>query len=355
MRDFIIIGGGIAGVSAAAQLAKLGSVTLLEAESSLGYHASGRSAALYEANYGTGSTIALSKASLAYHQAENVLSMRGFMLVAMAGDPRFETDRAALKCNTISPAEARDLMPILNDDVVHAAYNETCWDIDTDLLLQGFHRQARAGGAVFETKAKAARISRIAQGWEVEAGGATYHAKTLINAAGAWADQVATLAGIAPIGLTPLRRSMARIAAPEGRDLSRWPMVMGAGETWYCKPDAGALIVSPADEDPCPPHDAWPEDMVLAEGLARYEAHVTVPVTRPISSWAGLRSFAPDRQFVLGPAPQDASFFWCAGQGGYGMQSAPAAAQLLADLIAGRPPEIGEDAIRAVSPARFAP
>ena len=146
---------------------------------------------------------------------------------------------------------------------------------------------------------------------------------------------------------------MARIAAPAGHDVTHWPMVFGAGEDWYAKPDAGALIVSPAEEHPSEPHDAFADDMVLAEGLARYEAHMTAPVTRMLANWAGLRTFSPDRQLVLGPSPQDAAFIWCAGQGGYGFQTAPAASQLLADLVAGTTPALDPATIAALDPARF--
>jgi glycine/D-amino acid oxidase-like deaminating enzyme len=136
-------------------------------------------------------------------------------------------------------------------------------------------------------------------------------------------------------------------------DVSSWPMVFSAGETWYSKPDAGALIVSPADEDLVTPHDVYADDMVLAEGLARFEENVTMSVTRLLASWAGMRTFSPDRTLVLGPDARDPSFIWCAGQGGYGMQSSPAASQLLADIIAGRTPDIPADAVAALSPARF--
>jgi glycine/D-amino acid oxidase-like deaminating enzyme len=162
------------------------------------------------------------------------------------------------------------------------------------------------------------------------------------------------LARIAPKGLVPHRRSMARIPAPEGTDVARWPMVLGAGETWYAKPDAGALIVSPADEEPMEAHDAWADDMILAEGLARWEAHVDAPVTRLIASWAGLRTKAADGAPVLGPDSDDPAFVWCAGQGGQGFQTAPAAARLVADLVAGRQPCVDSATVAAVSPARAA-
>jgi glycine/D-amino acid oxidase-like deaminating enzyme len=146
---------------------------------------------------------------------------------------------------------------------------------------------------------------------------------------------------------------MARIPAPGGHDVARWPMLFGTGESWYAKPDAGALIVSPAEEHPMEPHDAWPEDIVLAEGLARYEAHVTEPVTRLLASWAGLRTFAPDRVLVLGPDPDMPDFVWVAGQGGYGFQSSQGAAQLVADLVGGRPPELDAATVAALRPDRL--
>ena len=148
---------------------------------------------------------------------------------------------------------------------------------------------------------------------------------------------------------------MARIPAPGGQDVRGWPMMMAAGEDWYAKPDAGKLLVSPAEEDPMPPHDAFADDMVLAEGLARYEEMVTEPVTRLETSWAGLRTFSPDRCLVIGRAPQDDGFFWVAGQGGYGFQTSPAASQLAADLVAERAPELDPAMVAALSPARFTP
>jgi glycine/D-amino acid oxidase-like deaminating enzyme len=146
---------------------------------------------------------------------------------------------------------------------------------------------------------------------------------------------------------------MARIPAPGGLDCRGWPMMFGAGETWYAKPDAGALIVSPAEADPMDPHDAYPDDMILAEGLARYEAVVTTPVTRLLASWAGLRTFAPDRTLVLGPDPTDPGFVWSAGQGGYGFQTAPAASRLVADLVGGRAPGLDAAAVAALKPDRL--
>jgi glycine/D-amino acid oxidase-like deaminating enzyme len=356
MDDFLIIGGGIAGTSAAARLAAHGRVTLLEAEPALGYHASGRSAALFEATYGKPATVALNRASYAYHATADggFLTPRGLMMV---GGPEEEEaflhDLAVMEMERVTVAEAGKIFPILNPNTVaFAATHAEAWDIDTDRLIQHFAKAARANGQVL-TSAPVTSIRRTATGWAVTAADTTYEARILVNAAGAWADRIATLAGIAPLGLTPLRRSMARIPAPGGRDVSTWPMIFGAGETWYAKPDAGKLIVSPAEEDPQEPHDAWADDMVLAEGLARYEARVTEPVTRVETSWAGLRTFSPDRCLVLGPDPLDPAFVWCAGQGGYGFQTSPAASALLAARVAGTAPDLPPEIVAALAPDRF--
>lgn len=356
MTDFLIIGGGIAGISAAARLAQLGSVTLLEAEDNLAHHASGRSAAMYEPYYGLKPVVDLSMASGDFFRAiPNLLTSRGLMVVGRDGEGEAVGQTAKVfALERITVDEARAVVPILDPATMrHAAMAMNAWDIDTDLLLQHFAREARSRGAQILTSARVTAIRRDGAGWQVEAAGQTHAAGMIINAAGAWVDQIAVLAGIAPLGFSPKRRSMARIPAPGGHDLSGWPMIFGVGETWYAKPDAGALIVSPAEEDPAEPHDAWADDMVLAEGLARYEEMVTEPVTRLISNWAGLRTFAPDRVLVIGREPAHPGFFWLAGQGGYGFQTSAAASLLAADLIAGRPPEVDGATVAALSPARF--
>ena len=356
MIDFLVIGGGIAGVSAAARLSEHGSVALLESEDGLAYHTSGRSAALFEQNYGKPSTVALNKASYNFHDSHDILSDRGLMLVGSAETAdTFAADLQQMQLQTISMHNALKMVPILDEKVIdRAAYHAAAWDIDTDKLMQTFVCLGRANDAVFHTKAPVTKITRTPNGWEVTAKNEVYNAKAIVNAAGAWVDQIAEMAGITPLEFSPLRRSMARIPAPGGHDVSTWPMIFGPGENWYAKPDAGALIVSPAEEDLITPHDAYTDDMVLAEGLARYEANVTEPVTRLLSSWAGLRTFSRDRTQVLGPDPHDRSFIWCAGQGGYGMQSSPAASQLLADLVSGSPSDLSTETIAALSPERFA-
>lgn len=354
--DFGIIGGGIAGVSAAAELSALGSVVLWEREGHLAYHASGRSAALYEPRYGAAPVVELSLASGEALRAAGVLSPRGMMLLGKADEAEvFSADVAAMRMERVTVAEAVARVPILNPSAVAlAAVADHAEDIDTDRLIQGFARRATGTGGRIVTGAEVTGIARDAAGWWVTAGGIEARVRVLVNAAGAWADGAARMAGLAPLGIVPHRRSMARIPAPGGHNITGWPMLMGTGETWYAKPDAGALIVSPADEDPVEPHDAWADDMVLAEGLARYEAVVTEPVTHMLANWAGLRSFAPDRVPVIGFDARKSGFFWLAGQGGYGFQTSTAAARLAADLIGGRASELAPEVVASLAPTRFA-
>ncbi|WP_037308685.1 NAD(P)/FAD-dependent oxidoreductase [Ruegeria halocynthiae] len=355
MIDFLVIGGGIAGLSAGARLSRHGTVTVLEAEDALGFHASGRSAALFEGSYGPHAVVALSQASAAYLRSENggYLTPRGLMLVGGKDQAReFEQDARDLDMQVIPKSDAFARVPILDPDAVgFAAISDAAFDIDTDRLLQDFARTIRGNGGEVLTGHKVTDLSKTTH-WTVKAG-TVYHARAIVNAAGPWVDEIAMMAGIAPIGIIPRRRSMARIPAPGGHDVRGWPMILGVGETWYAKPDAGKLLVSPAEADPVAPQDAYADDMVLAEGLARYEAMVTEPVTRVEANWAGLRSFAPDGTLVLGPDPADPSFIWSAGQGGYGFQTAPAASKLVADLATGAAPDLDDASVAALRPERL--
>lgn len=357
MTDIIVIGGGIAGLSAAARLSADAEVLVLEAETATGYHASGRSAALIEENYGAPSVQALNRASMAYLASANggYLTQRGLLVLAEAHErDGFEADVDTMGVAPISTDEARAMVPILDPaKLAFAGYHADAFDIDTDRLMHDFIRKLRSNGGAVRTKSQVTRITRQDGRWQITAADTVHTAPTLVNAAGAWADDVARLAGVAPIGITPFRRSMARIPAPGGHDVRDWPMFFGVGETWYAKPDAGALIVSPADAEATTPHDAYADDMVLAEGLARYENMVVEPVTRLLTSWAGLRSFAPDRTLVLGRDPAEPAFVWSAGQGGYGFQTSPAASQLVADLVNGRAPELDADVVAALKPDRL--
>ena len=355
--DILIIGGGIAGLSAAATLAPHSSVTLLEAEDALGYHASGRSAAMFLKDYGNDVVRALNYASAAHHETMDggMLSKRGMMLVARA-DQRddFVAEFATFGMDEINLDEALAHIPILNPETcAFAAYRSDADDLDADRLLQTYTATARRAGATIQTKSPVTKIKKSDGMWHVTAGEQVHISPLLINASGAWVDEIATLAGISPLGFQPFRRSMAQVPAPGGHDVSNWPFLDGVNESWYAKPDAGKWIISPSEEDPVDAHDAWADDMVLAEGLARYAEMVTEPVTRLETSWAGLRTFAPDRTLVIGRDKNDPTFFWLGGQGGYGFQTAPAASRLVADLIMGITPELDADIVRALAPVRF--
>ena len=354
MSDIIVIGGGIAGLSAAARLSADARVTVLEMEASTGYHASGRSAALIEENYGVPSVQALNRASAGYFEEGGYLNPRGLMIVAEPTDEdAFRADLAHMGVAEIAPSEACARVPILDPAKVgFAGYHAEAYDIDTDRLMQDFIRTLRGNGGQVITDATVTAIRQDAHGWHISAG-ADYTAPTLVNAAGAWADLIAGIAGVTPLGIVPHRRSMARLAAPGGHDTRNWPMFFGTNESWYAKPDAGALLVSPAEEVATYPHDAFADDMTLAEGLDKYQQMVTEQVTRPLATWGGLRSFAPDRTLVLGRDAHTPEFIWCAGQGGYGFQTSPAASTLLADLVNGRPPALDARAVAALRPERL--
>jgi D-arginine dehydrogenase len=366
--DILVIGGGMAGIGAAARAAQQAPdarVIVLEAEDHPGHHATGRSAAIFIANYGNAAIRAANAASHGELAAppedladSSLLSPRGEMMIATAEEEElFERHMAgAADTEEITPDEAVRLFPILRRDaIVRACVERGASDIDVDRLLQGYLRMLRRHGGQLVTGARAEAIARANGSWKVATAAGAFEAPVIVNAAGAWADTVADLAGVERLGLTPLRRSAAILPAPEGRDVSSWPAVCSMSETWYAKPEAGKLMVSPADEDSVEPHDAWPDDMVLAEGLDRYERAVTVPVTRVERSWAGLRTFAPDRTPVVGIDPAAEGFFWLAGQGGYGIQTAPALSRLAGDLLTGGDGTsvLSEETVTALAPGRL--
>lgn len=359
--DVLVIGGGIAGVGAGAFMAADARVLVLEREAAIGYHATSRSAAIYIRNYGNATLRALNASAEPFlTEPEGVsdrslLSLRGELMIAReeelgALDAYLDGSSGVAR---ITPEEAVALFPILRrEGLAAAAHEPAASDIDVDRLLQGFARLLRARGGRIVAGAGVGALKRAGGAWRVETTQGVFDAPVVVNAAGAWADAVAGLAGLRPCGLTPYRRSAAILPAPEGFDVSRWPLLVAASETFYAKPEAGRLMVSPADEDPVEPHDAWADDMVLAEGLHRYEQAVTTPVTRVERSWAGLRTFAPDRTPVVGFSAEAEGFFWLAGQGGYGVQTSPALSRLAADLVAGRAPALPEAVVMALHPER---
>lgn len=356
--DIIVIGGGAAGLSAASQLAPEADVILLEQEDTLGYHSSGRSAALFEAGYGHGAISAMSRHGQAWLEEIGALSPRGLMLIVPKGEEEtYASEFHVPAMVEISLAEASERVPLLRTETVgRVGLIEEAFDLDTDLMLQNFTRTLRSHGGRIVLKAPAEAITRQDGLWQVETPQGRFAAPVLINAAGAWADEIARRAGLAPLGLQPMRRSVARVSADGTAgevDFTAWPMLLGAGETWYAKPDAGALLISPAEEDPVEPHDAWADDMRLAEGIARFGEMVDFEVKRLISSWGGLRTFAPDRVPVIGFDPRTEGFFWLAGQGGSGMMSAKGQGALARALVSGEAPFLDAATLGEVAPDRL--
>jgi len=351
--DIIIIGGGIAGAGLAAEASQSADVILLEAEEAFGYHATGRSAAMFEPNYGNEVIRYVTRASRSAFEEIGALSPRGVMILADENRRHLMPEANSSDISELGIEDAVALVPILNSSTaVSAVLLTSACDIDVDMVFQAYLRRARKNGAKLFNRSRVERIERINAGWRVSAGGRDFRAPVIVNAAGAWADQVARMAGVSPFGIQPFRRSVARLPAPGGHDVKDWPMLLSVTEDWYAKPDAGKWLVSPAEEDPVEAMDAWADDMVLAEGLARYQDFVTEEVTRVESSWAGLRSFAPDRTPVVGFAPNVEGFFWLAGQGGYGVQTSPAMSAFAADLLTGRDSGFDANIIVGLSPER---
>ncbi|HEX6980174.1 MAG TPA: FAD-binding oxidoreductase [Alphaproteobacteria bacterium] len=368
--DVIVIGGGIAGASAAYILSATRRVVVLERESQPGYHATGRSAALFTETYGNETVRALTKASRAFLAAPApgfaeapLLTPRGSLVVARA-DQRapFETALEAARrlvpsVERIGAEAARARVPALRADYVADAFLEpAAMDIDVHALHHGFLRGLRARGGRLVTDTEVLGMTRIGRDWRVETRAGAYTAAIVVNAAGAWADAIARLAGIAPIGLVPKRRTAITFDAPTA-DFRDWPMVIDVDERFYFKPDAGRLLASPADETPVEPCDAQPEELDIAVLVDRLEQATTLRVARIAAKWAGLRSFVADKTPVAGFEPTADGFFWLAGQGGYGIQTSPAMAHIAACLIDGKglPADVADLGVTAtaLSPARF--
>ena len=348
--DFIIIGGGIAGASTGYWLSRHGRVIVLERESHPAYHSTGRSAALYTAAYGTAQVRALTLASRDFFDAppegfceHPLLTPRGEMTVDFTGDPD-ELNRQYLSAKAsvpemqlLSADEACTRLPILRRDKVHGAlYDPSASDIDTDALHQGYLRGIRRNQGQVHTDCEVQGLQRDAEGqWHVSTQGAHFSAPILINAAGAWADQVGVLAGARPLGLQPKRRAAFIFPGPEGLDIHHWPMLVSLDESFYMKPDAGMFLGSPANADPVEPHDVQPEELDIALGIYQIEEATTLTIRRPTRTWAGLRSFVSDGDLLSGFDPLVPGLFWVAAQGGYGIQTSPAMGQASAALVRG--------------------
>lgn len=349
--DFLVVGAGMAGASAAYFLSRHGRVVVLERESQPGYHATGRSAALFMESYGTPQVRALTQASRAFFDhppagfADTpLLAPRGAMLVAGPGQ-QAQLDAHWALVQTLSPRAQRlsteqacAAVPVLRrEQVLGAVLDPEPADMDVHAIHQGFLKGVRRAQGQIHCNAEVHALRHVGGQWQVEAGGQTYAAPVLVNAAGAWADVLAQLAGVVPIGLVPKRRSALTFAPPPGCAVAAWPMVIGADEDWYLKPDAGRLLASPANADPVAPQDVQPEELDIALAIDRVEHMTSLQVGRPQRCWAGLRSFVADGDLVGGFDAVAPGFFWLAAQGGYGIQTSPAMGEACAALVGGQP------------------
>lgn len=340
--NVVIIGGGIAGAGLAAAISEDCHVVVLEQENRAGYHSTGRSAAIYIESYGNSVIRTLNRLSRPFFDQPDtigggtLLKPRGMLLTATSADAD-KIDKLLNSSNAVcevSTEQAMSLVPILRTSgFARAVYEAGASDIDVDRLHQGWLRLAQSHGASVKVNSGVTGIERHGNGWAVHSGSVRYEADIVVNAAGAWADTIAEMAGVQTKALTPLRRSAAIVQLSNVADVSHWPCFSEVNETWYAKPETNRLMVSPADEDPVPVGDAWVDDLVLAGGIDRFESAVTETVTRVEHSWAGLRTFAADKAPVVGYDQSVDGFFWLAGHGGYGIQTSPGLSQVAADLL----------------------
>ena len=366
MSDFLVVGAGVAGASAGYFLSESGSVTLLEMESAPGYHSTGRSAALFTEYYGNRTVRALTAASRAFFTAPPpgfadgpLVSPRGVVALGPVGaEETFARVLAAgltapTPVREIGPADVRRYCPVVRDGwYSRAMLKPAAMDIDVDLLHQGFLRGIRARGGTIVTSARVRRLTRQDGLWRATTDAGEFSAPVVVNAAGAWADEVATAAGVAPVGLVPLRRTALIVDPPENLDVAGWPMVSDVTETFYFKPESGRLLISPVDETPVPPGDARPDDLDVARAVERVQEATTLVIRSVKHAWAGLRTAVPDDTPVIGAAPDADGFVWLAGLSGYGVQSSPATGRLAAAAATGTPTAPADIDLAETAPGR---
>ena len=346
--DILVVGAGIAGASIAAHLAGSRSVRVLEMETQPGFHSTGRSAAIFVDFYGNATIRALSRASWSFFSAPPVgfsefgLIQQRSILVVARKDQRtslqalVDATGSETRYERLSSCDAAAICPILDEDkFATAALTRSAADIDVHGLQGGYLRWLRERGGEITTDARVIELERRADGWLVRTAQEEILAGVIVNAAGAWAGQIGALAGAGDIGLTPLRRSAALIEPPDGSPLAAWPAVIDVDEQFYMKPEAGLLMISPADETPDLPGDVQPDELDIAIVVDRIQAITRLQVSRIRHKWAGLRSFVADRSPVVGFDPVAPNFFWLAALGGYGIQTAPALSKLAADILLG--------------------
>ena len=357
--QIVVIGGGIAGASAAAFLATAGArVTLVERESTLAYHTTGRSAAQWIENYGHAATRSLTRLSKSFFDnppagaTDNpLLQARPFLHVGRAdqsadAELALQTDAGALIPPTeITPAEAAELCPMVDaKKTAFAIIDSGSMDIDVGAVHQAYIRMLREAGGTIAVSTRVDSARPHADRWLVDTTQGDLDAAIVVNAAGAWGDVVASTAGVPAIGLQPRRRTafMAPASAlsdANQSDSHHWPMLVNVSHDWYVKPDGPQFLCSLADQTPTEPADAKPEEVDIALAIDRINADTRMKIRSVASSWAGLRTFAPDESLVIGPDPDHPRFIWCVGQGGVGIQTSPAAGKLLADLTLGTTPD----------------
>ena len=343
--DFLVIGAGIAGASVAHELAAHGRVSLVEQEDVPGYHATGRSASVFDETFGDEPSIRiLARASRGFFDRpppgfadHPLLSPRGTLTV-VATSSRVTLEEAGQRfeglTERLSAERVLSLVPALRRDwVVGGFFEPRSADIDVAALHQGFLRGARQRGATLHTSAAVSRLERDRDRWLAGTSAGDFSAPVVVNAAGAWGDEIARLAGLPGLGLQPRRRSAFTFAVSSSYEIARWPLVSEVGELFYFKPESGHILASPANQDPMPPHDVRPQEIDIALGVERIRACSHLSVDRILRRWAGLRTFAPDRGIVAGFAPGAPGFFWLVGQGGAGIKTSPAAARLASTLI----------------------
>lgn len=343
-------------------------MTVLEMEPVPGYHSTGRSAALFTEYYGNAVVRALTRASREFYLApppgftRPLVTPRGVLALCPHGAERRFDEVLASGLTAIDPVRELDAgelsryCPVLRPRrFSRAMLKPAAMDIDVDALHQGFLRGIRARGGRVACSARLSSLSRLSShGWRAGTDAGEFRAGYVVNAAGAWADQVADLAGVRPVGLTPLRRTAALVTPPaDGADSrQRWPMVADVTETFYFKPESGRLLLSPYDATPVLPGDARPDDLDIATAIERVRAATTLPIRHVERAWAGLRSAVRDDSPVIGEAPDAPGFFWYAALSGYGIQTAPAAGRLAAALVTGSDPESQGFDVAAVAPGR---
>lgn len=363
--DTIVIGAGIAGATCAAHLAIDQTVALIEAEEAAGYHSTGRSAAIWIQNYGPPDVQALTGLSRGFfeHPPEGftdspIMAQRAVCFLAPE-EQRAHLDRLlndGIGLKEISIPALRALVPALRPNYAARAAIETdAFDMDVAALHQGFLRQLKARGGTMALRSRTSTITRKDGVWQVEVtGGTVFRAGTIVNASGAWGDTVATQAGVPVLGLVPKRRTGV-VIDPVPYIPTDWPMINDVDHTWYCRAEARTkLMVSPADETEDTPHDVQPDELDVAVAIDRMQQALDIEVRRVEHSWAGLRTFTPDRSLAFGWDGSVPGFMWCVGQGGYGIQTSPAAGQYIADLVCGRDPGAAASITARVDPRRFA-